>query len=64
MTSKLEHEVRRNLELRQELGIEIAKVRDRSEYRFAVGKPEDQPLILAVLIILIALTLWYFLWGS
>ena len=64
MTSKLEREVRTNLELRQELGAEIAKVRDSNRYRFAVGKPEDQPLILAVLIILIALTLWYFLWGS
>ena len=61
MISDLEREVRRNLELRQELGMEIGKVRDSSEYPFAVGKPEDQPLILAVLIILIALTLWYFL---
>jgi hypothetical protein len=61
MTSDLEPEVRRNLELRQELGIEIAKVRESKRYRFAVGKPEDQPLIFAVLIILIALTLWYFL---
>jgi hypothetical protein len=61
MTSDLETELRRNLELRHELGIEIDKVRESSGYRFAVGKPEDQPLILAVLIILIALTLWYFL---
>ena len=61
MTSNLESEVRQNLELRHELGIEIAKVRDPAGYRFAVGKPEDQPLILAILIIIIALTLWYFL---
>ena len=26
-----------------------------------LGKSEDQPLILALLIVLIALTLWYFL---
>ena len=61
MTSDLEHEVRRNLELRQEIGTEIAKAKDTSRYRFAVGKPEDQPLVLAILIVLIALTLWYFL---
>ena len=61
MTSQLEREVQRNLELREELGIEIAKVKDRSGYRFAVGRAEDQPLIFAVLIILIAITLWYFL---
>ena len=61
MTSQLEQEVQRNLELREELGIEIAKVKDRSGYRLAVGKAEDQPLIFAVLIILIAITLWYFL---
>jgi hypothetical protein len=61
MTSDLERELRQNLELRNELGAEIAKVRDSSGYRFAVGKPEDQPLVLAILILLIALTLWYFL---
>lgn len=61
MTSDLEREVRSNLELRQELGAEIAKVRDSNRYRFAVGKPEGQPLILAVLVILNALTLWFFL---
>jgi hypothetical protein len=28
---------------------------------FQIGQDEDQPLVLAILIVLIALTLWYFL---
>jgi hypothetical protein len=60
----LEQELRQNLKLRRELGGEVTKARDSSAggaYRLGLGRPEDQPLVFAVLIVLISLTLWFFL---
>jgi len=67
MTSSVEPVLRENLRLRHQLAEEIAKAEEPvtishnidSWWRF--GKPEDQPLILALLLVLIAISLYVFL---
>jgi hypothetical protein len=63
----LEKVVRENLKLRHQLAEEITKAEEPMTmshnidnwWRF--GKPEDQPLILALLLVLIAISLYVFL---
>jgi hypothetical protein len=56
-----------NLRRRRELAMEIAKAREQVTFSHKVdkwwrfGSPEDQPLILALLLVLIAITLYFFL---
>jgi len=67
MTSHVEQVLRENLRLRQQLAEEIAKAEEPMTmnhyldnwWRF--GRPEDQPLILAFLLVLIAIALYVFL---
>jgi hypothetical protein len=63
----LEGALRQNLDFRRQLMTEIAKAEEpltldqkiRKWWRF--GKDEDQPLLLALLLVLISITLYFFL---
>ena len=56
-----------NLRRRRELAMEIAKARGSDTFAYKVdkwwrfGRSDDQPLILALLLVLIAITLYFFL---
>ena len=56
-----------NLRRRRELATEIAKARGPDTFAYKVdkwwrfGSSDDQPLILALLLVLIAITLYFFL---
>jgi hypothetical protein len=63
----VEHVLRENLRLRHQLAEEIAKAEGPVTMSHTVdkwwrfGRPEDQPLILALLFVLIAIALYVFL---
>jgi hypothetical protein len=63
----VEQVLRENLRLRHQLTEEIAKADEpvtmshKVDKWWRVGRSEDQPLILALLLILIAITLYFFL---
>jgi hypothetical protein len=67
MTSNVEPALRENLRLRHQLAEEIAKAEEpvtmshNIDKWWRFGRPEDQPLILALLLVLIAISLYVFL---
>jgi hypothetical protein len=68
MTSNsLEDALRENLDLRRQLMGEVAKAEEpvtlaqRIQKRWRFGRDEDQPLIFALLLVLVAIALYLFL---
>jgi hypothetical protein len=62
LSNQLEQVIRENLRLRKQLAEEITKAEGRAHkldqwWRF--GRSEDQPLILALVLVLIAITLYF-----
>ena len=73
ISSDLEAVLQQNLELRRELAVEVAKAvepvsfghkiltMNTSWWRDHFGKADDQPLFFALLLVFIAITLYFFL---
>jgi hypothetical protein len=67
MTSNnLEDVLRENLDLRRQLMGEVAKAEEpvTLAQRIRIGREEDQPLVFALLLVVIAVALYYFFKGG